>query len=243
MNHKKKIVSASLLFVGMLSFITLKAEAAAGQGVQDMRYCNINNIYKTPRTDCPLRQDRILDGLDQTDSERPLGQRPKDGTGFRAGNRNNSENGKQDGSGPGRADGPRIPDCPNYEEKQAEATPENTTTPAVEPTALTYGTQPQDGTGNQYGQQNNAGNTTQQGNGYSNNAASGQQNGGYGVQDGSNTNGGQQNSGSSSTQSSTPAPQVGGNQQNGAGRSGTHHGLRDGSGAGGQRGRNAGHCY
>lgn len=216
MNYKKKIVSASLLFVGILSFTTLKAEA-----VQDMRYCTINNIYKTTMTDCPLRQDRILDALDQTDSERP-----KDGIGFKASNRNNSGNGKQDGSGPSRADGPRIPDCPNYEEKKAEATPGNTTTPAVEPTAMTYGTQPQDGTGNQHGQHNTAGNTTQQGNDYGNNGTSGQQ-----------------NNGSSSIQPSTPAPQVGGNQQNGAGRSATHHGLRDGSGAGGQRGRNADHCY
>lgn len=230
MNYKKKIVSASLLFVGILSFTTLKAEA-----VQDMRYCTINNIYKTTMTDCPLRQDRILDALDQTDSERP-----KDGTGFKVSNRNNSGNGKQNGSGPSRTNGPRIPYCPNYEEKKAEATPGNTTTPAVEPTAMTYGTQPQDGTGNQYGQHNTAGNTTQQGNDYGNNGTSGQQNG---VQDSSNTNGGQQNNGSSSIQPSTPAPQVSGNQQNGAGRSATHHGLRDGSGAGGQRGRNVGHCY
>lgn len=236
-NHKKKLVSASLLFVGMLSFTALNAEAATtDQGVQDLRYCTINNIYKTPRADCPLRQDRILDRLDQDDT------RPR--------------NGKQDGTGPGRANGPRVPDCPNYEEKQAQPFQ----APAAEPAATAYAAQPQDGMGNQYGQQNNSVNNMQQGNGYGNNNGAGQQGNGYGndnaaavqqtggngIQDGSNVNGGQQNNGNAATPVTPPSttpPQTGGTQPNGAGRSGTHHGLRDGSGAGGQRGRNSGHCY
>ena len=38
-SHKKKLVSASLLFVGILSFTTLKADAVAtNQDVQNLRY-------------------------------------------------------------------------------------------------------------------------------------------------------------------------------------------------------------
>ena len=95
-SHKKKLVSASLLFVGILSFTTLKADAVAtNQDVQNLRYCTINNIYKTPRADCPLRQDHILNRLDEDGTTRP-------------------QNSKQDGTGSRRADRPRIADCPNY---------------------------------------------------------------------------------------------------------------------------------
>lgn len=132
-SHKKKLVSASLLFVGILSFTTLKADAVAtNQDVQNLRYCTINNIYKTPRAECPLRQDHILNRLDEDGTTRP-------------------QNGKQDGTGSGRANRPRIADCPNYAAKQIQATSD----PATEPTATANNTQPQDGTGNQYGQQNN----------------------------------------------------------------------------------------
>lgn len=133
MSQKKKLVSASLLFIGILSFNTLKADAATtDQNVQNLRYCTINNIYKTTRTDCLLRQDHILNRLDADGATRP-------------------QNGKQDGTGSGRADRPRISDCPNYSTKQIQATPEQTS----EPAATAHDTQPQDGTGNQYGQQNN----------------------------------------------------------------------------------------
>ncbi len=132
-SHKKKLVSASLLFVGILSFTTLKADAVAtNQDVQNLRYCTINNIYKTPRAKCPLRQDHILNRLDEDGTTRP-------------------QNGKQDGTGSRRANRPRIADCPNYAAKQTQATSD----PATEPTATANNTQPQDGTGNQYGQQNN----------------------------------------------------------------------------------------
>lgn len=132
-SHKKKLVSASLLFVGILSFTTLKADAVAtNQDVQNLRYCTINNIYKTPRAECPLRQDHILNCLDEDGTTRP-------------------QNGKQDGTGSRRAKRPRIADCPNYAAKQTQATSD----PATEPTATANNTQPQDGTGNQYGQQNN----------------------------------------------------------------------------------------
>ena len=71
-SHKKKLVSASLLFVGILSFTTLKADAVAtNQDVQNLRYCTINNIYKTPRAECPLRQDHILNRLDEDGTTRP----------------------------------------------------------------------------------------------------------------------------------------------------------------------------
>lgn len=129
MSHKKKLVSASLLFIGILSFNTLKADATTtDQNVQNLRYCTINNIYKTTRTDCLLRQDHILNRLDADGATRP-------------------QNGKKDGTGSGRADRPRSSDCPNYSTKQTQTTPE--------PAATAYDTQPQDGTGNQYGQQNN----------------------------------------------------------------------------------------
>ena len=126
-SHKKKLVSASLLFVGILSFTTLKADAVAtNQDVQNLRYCTINNIYKTPRADCPLRQDHILNRLDEDGTTRP-------------------QNGKQDGTGSRRANRPRIADCPNYAAKQTQATSD----PATEPTATANNTQPQDGAGNQ----------------------------------------------------------------------------------------------
>lgn len=131
-NHKKKLITASLLFVGMLGFNAIKAEAAATvQDVQNLRYCTIDNIYKTSRADCPLRQDRLLDRLDEDRTTRP-------------------RNGKQDGTGSGRADHPRIADCPSYAAKQTQATP----APTAEPTTTAYSVQPQDGTGNQYAQQN-----------------------------------------------------------------------------------------
>ncbi|MGL9731140.1 hypothetical protein [Enterococcus sp. DIV0756] len=131
-NHKKKLMIASLLFVGMLGFNAIKAEAAATvQDVQNLRYCTIDNIYKTSRADCPLRQDRLLDRLDEDRTTRP-------------------RNGKQDGTGSGRADHPRIADCPSYAAKQTQATP----APTAEPTTTAYSVQPQDGTGNQYAQQN-----------------------------------------------------------------------------------------
>lgn len=133
MSHKRKLVSASILFIGIMSFNTLKADAAiTDQNVQNLRYCTINNIYKTTRTDCLLRQDHILNRLDADGATRP-------------------QNGKQDGTGSGRTDRPRISDCPNYSTKQIQATPEQTS----EPAATAHDTQPQDGTGNQYGQQNN----------------------------------------------------------------------------------------
>ena len=132
-SHKKKLVSASLLFVGILCFTTLKTDAVAtNQDVQNLRYCTINNIYKTPRAECPLRQDHILNRLDEDGTTRP-------------------QNGKQDGTGSRRAKRPRIADCPNYAAKQTQATSD----PATEPTATANNTQPQDGTGNQCGQQNN----------------------------------------------------------------------------------------
>lgn len=131
-NHKKKLITASLLFVGMLGFNAIKAEAAATvQDVQNLRYCTIDNIYKTSRADCPLRQDRLLDRLDEDRTTRP-------------------RNGKQNGTGSGRADYPRIADCPSYAAKQTQATP----APTAEPTTTAYSVQPQDGTGNQYAQQN-----------------------------------------------------------------------------------------
>lgn len=131
-NHKKKLITASLLFVGMLGFNAIKAEAAATvQDVQNLRYCTIDNIYKTSRADCPLRQDRLLDRLDEDRTTRP-------------------RNGKQDGTGSGRADHPRIADCPSYAAKQTQPTP----APTAEPTTTAYSVQPQDGTGNQYAQQN-----------------------------------------------------------------------------------------
>lgn len=147
--HKKGLVSTALIFVGMMGFATLNADAAkTGQGLQNLRNCTINNIYKMPREDCPLRQDRILNGLDQKNA------RPQNGTGVRTGNRNNTSNGKQDGIGPGRIDGSRVPDCPNFEEKQSQNAQNTTTAPVAE--ATNYGTQPQDRTGNQYGQQSSA---------------------------------------------------------------------------------------
>ena len=116
----------------MLGFNAIKAEAAATvQDVQNLRYCTIDNIYKTSRADCPLRQDRLLDRLDEDRTTRP-------------------RNGKQDGTGSGRADHPRIADCPSYAAKQTQATP----APTAEPTTTAYSVQPQDGTGNQYAQQN-----------------------------------------------------------------------------------------
>lgn len=131
-NHKKKLITASLLFVGMLGFNAIKAEAAAtAQDDQNLRYCTIDRIYKTSRADCPLRQDRILDRLDEDRTTRP-------------------RNGKQDGTGSRRADHPRIADCPNYAAKQAQASP----APTAKPTTTAYSVQQQDGTGNQYAQQN-----------------------------------------------------------------------------------------
>ncbi|MGG5373035.1 hypothetical protein [Enterococcus sp. AZ196] len=231
MKHKKGMTSAALLFIGMLSFATLRADAAvSGEGVQNLRYCTINNIYKAPREDCPLRQNHILNGFDQ-----------RNGTGAQ----NGYGNGKQDGTG--QANGPRIPNCPNYEEKQDNATTNTPQPNAAE--ATNYAVQPQDGTGNQYGQQNTDAVDPQQfaGNGYGNGdnygqaGANQQANNETALYD-QNVGGGQQNSENSAIQPSTYTPQAGQNQQNGAGRAGTHHGLRDGSGAGGQRGR-GGHCY
>ncbi|MDU5333286.1 hypothetical protein [Enterococcus sp.] len=144
--HKKGLVSIALIFVGLTGYATLKTDAATtGQGLQNLRYCTINNIYKVSREDCPLRQDRILNGLDQKNA------RPQNGTGERRGNRNYTGNGKQDGTGPRRVDGSRVPDCPNFEEKQSQNVQNTSTAPVTEPT--NYGTQPQEGTGNQYGQQ------------------------------------------------------------------------------------------
>lgn len=216
LKHKKTLLTGALLFTGVLGMSAVDVHATeSGQSIQDLRYCSINNIYTTPRKDCPLFQNRIPDSF----------------------------SGKQDGTGYGRAAGPRIPNCPNYEEKQTQQTPaqpESTpqTQPAapVEPTTTTYDTQPQDGTGYQYGQQANAVNNLQQNDTNVNNGSygNGQQNG-YVAQQ--NDSAPQQNNNALPQQPSNPAP------QNDVRGSGTHHGLRDGTGAGGQRCRNAGHCY
>ncbi|QZO10728.1 hypothetical protein [Enterococcus raffinosus] len=221
----KKVLTA-FLFVGLIGLTSIEADGAATsrQGIQELRYCTINNIYKAPQVDCLLRQDRILNQLNQdTAATNQTAARPQDGSGARLGN------GKQDGTGLGRADGPRVPDCPYYEEKQIQTTPDSSTTPALETT--NYGVQPQDGTGNQYGQQNTVVNNTQQitGTNYTGNASSVQQ---------------QANESTSAQfQMSTLAQQAGSSQQNKTGQTSSHHGLRDGSGSGGKRGRNAGHCY
>lgn len=220
----KKVLTA-FLFVGLIGLTSIEADGAttSRQGIQELRYCTINNIYKAPQVDCPLRQDRILNQLNQdTAATNQTAARPQDGSGARLGN------GKQDGTGLGRADVPRVPDCPYYEEKQIQTTPDSSTTPASETT--NYGVQPQDGTGNQYGQQNTVVNNTQQSTGtnYTGNASSVQQ---------------QANESTLAQAQPSTSPSQASDQPNNSGQAGSHHGLRDGSGSGGQRGRNAGHCY
>lgn len=252
----KKIIAAAvvgaacLMNVSALSVEAARGNAGGGVGTNSLDYCLITGEERVPRTDCPIGQNTLLSTKNKTmtSEQRFLlaaaRQRPQDGTGYRngrnAGAGQNAGNGKQDGTGPGCVDGPRVDDCPYWNEKQANGTTDTTpnssqsnttqssqaqsSAPAASTTATqtTYGQQLQDGTGNQYGNAaaNRATAATPSNPGNSNSGQAGNQTGsahheyGNGVRDGS-----------------------GGGTGKNAG-----NGLRDGSGAGGQRGRNAGTC-
>lgn len=154
--HKKILASYALIFIGMMGFATLTADAATtGREIQDLRYCTINNIYKVPQGDCTLCQDRFLIGSDQIDTVKKMTTK------------------SQDDAEQEQSIGPRIIDCPNYEGRQVQITPDTSTASASETT--NYGSQPQDGTGEQYGQQSKGNGATH---GLRDNSGAGRQHGG-----------------------------------------------------------------
>lgn len=249
----KKIIGTAVIGLAFLTSVSsFRAEAAqvnAGRGVgsNNLGYCLVTGEERVPQADCPIGQNKVLKTQtkamtsEQSFLLAAVRQRPQDGTGYKNGRNGgtgqNAGNGKQDGTGLGCVDGPRVPDCPNWEGKQEEGTnlPSGTTSDtstntsssqsnvaqasqtatdialtnqAATSTQVAYGQPPQDGTGNQYG--NAAANNSQVET--PNNSR--------------NNNSGQE-----------------GNQTCAANR-GHGNGLHDrrGEGAGGQRGRNAGAC-
>lgn len=246
--------AACLMNVSALSVEAARGNAGGGVGTNSLDYCLITGEERVPQADCPIGQNTLLSTKNKTmtSEQRFLlaaaRQRPQDGTGYRngrnAGTGQNAGNGKQDGTGPGCVDGPRVDDCPYWDEKQANGTTDTTpnssqsnttqssqaqsSAPAASTSATqtAYGQQPQDGTGNQYG--------NGQGNAAANRATAA-----------TPSNPGNGNSGQAGNQTGSAHHGYGNGVRDGSG-AGTGrnagNGLRDGSGAGGQRGRNAGTC-